>query len=92
MPAMSYPKYTKSLLTLRKSKKNHYPELFVSTETVAWIKFRKILRKTSLRLRHRCFPVNFAKFLRTPNLDPARLFAIKEEGEKDFLKLLWGRG
>ena len=32
--------------------------------------FRKIYRKTpaqeSLRLWHRCFPVNFKKFLRTP--------------------------
>ena len=43
---------------------------------VAGLRFATLLKK---KLRHRCFPVNFAKFLKTPLLIETPLVAASDE-------------
>ena len=95
---MSYPKYTKSLLTLRKSKKNHYPELFVSTETVAWMcsvkeEFLKISQNSQENISEtpaQMFSCEFFEIFKNTQPRPSASFRYKRGRRKRFLKIALG--
>ena len=54
---------------------------------VAGLRFTTLLKK---RLWHRCFPMNFAKFLRTPflqNISAELLLYVRMPSEKNIIRL-----